>query len=151
MLTDESDTGSRNSSQIGCKTLVNHGLEKTTMECRTEEVIYVEKQVLISGHPSIEDSFKGCYDETEDGGCSLILPQNETQRRGNLFPIGSLCNLRVNCVLNNSLLTSPVFLNDSDCSSRVFKSTSFTYTCIQSKSNWIETLTNNWIILTFSH
>lgn len=104
------------------------------MECRTKEVIYVEEQVLITGHPSIYGSFKGCYVETEDGGCTLILPQNETQGRGKLFPIGNICNLRVNCVLNNSLLTIPVFLNDSDCTARVFKRTSFTNTCIQSKS-----------------
>lgn len=137
MLTDESDTGIRNSRHTGCKTLLDHSLE------RTEEVMYVEEQVLISGPFSIDGSFKGCYDGSEKGGCTLILPQNETLGRGSLFPIGNICNLRVNCVLNNSLLTIPVFLNDSDCSPRVFKSTSFTYTCIQSKSNWIETLRNN--------
>lgn len=135
MLTDESDTGSRNLSHTGCKTVLNHNLEKTTMECRTEEVIYVEEQVLISGPFSIDGSFKTCYDVSEKGGCTMTLPQNETQARGNLFPIGSICNLRADCVLNNSLLTIPVFLNDSDCFSRVFRSTSFTYTCIQSKSN----------------
>lgn len=103
MLTDESDTGSRNSSHTGCKTLLDHNLEKTTMECRTEEVIYVEKQVLISGHPFIDGSFKGCYDGSEKGGCTLILPQNETLGRRSLFPIANICNLRVNCFLNNSL------------------------------------------------
>lgn len=82
-----------------------HSLEKTTMECRTE-VMYVEKHELSSSYPSIEDSFKNCYDETEDGGCTLILPQNETQRRGNLFPIGSICNLRVNCVLDNKIVAT---------------------------------------------
>lgn len=63
----------------------------------------------------------------------MILPQNETQGREDLFPIGSICNLRVNCVLDNSLLKILVVLNDTDCSSRVYKSTSFTYTCIQKK------------------
>lgn len=132
-FSDESDTGSRNSSHIGCKTLLDHGIEKTKMECRTGEVMYVERQVLISGHPSIEGVFKTCYDVSEKGGCTMTLPQNETLGRRNLFPIGNICNLRVNCVLDASLLKIPVVLNDSDCSSRVFKSTSFTYTCIQKK------------------
>lgn len=41
---------------IPCKTLLNHELEKTTMECRGQEVLYVEKQVLVSYIPSIEIS-----------------------------------------------------------------------------------------------
>lgn len=105
------------------------------MECRTEEVIYVEEQVLISGPFFIGGSFKTCYGVSEKGGCTMTLPQNETQARGNLFPIGNICNLRADCVLNTSLLKIPDVLNDSNCSSRVFKLTSFTYTCIQSKSN----------------
>lgn len=39
---------------IPCKTLLNHELEKTTMECRGQ--LYVEKQVLVSYIPSIEIS-----------------------------------------------------------------------------------------------
>lgn len=41
---------------IPCKTLLNHELEKTTMECRGQEVLYVENQVLVSYIPSIEIS-----------------------------------------------------------------------------------------------
>lgn len=42
---------------IPCKTLLNHELDETTMECRGQEVLlYVEKQVLVSYIPSIEIS-----------------------------------------------------------------------------------------------
>lgn len=43
MLIDESDIGSRNLSYIGCKILLDYGLEKIIMECCIEEVIYVEE------------------------------------------------------------------------------------------------------------
>lgn len=45
------------------------------MECRGQEVSYVEKQVLVSDIPSIEISENVCHTEETDGGCTITLPQ----------------------------------------------------------------------------
>lgn len=58
---------------IPCKTLLNHELENSTMECRGQEVSYVEKQVLVSDIPSIEISENVCHSEETDGGCTITL------------------------------------------------------------------------------
>lgn len=48
------------------------------MECRGQDVLYVEKQVLVSDIPSIEISENVCHTEETDGGCTIILPRNES-------------------------------------------------------------------------
>lgn len=115
---------------IPCKTLLNHELENSTMECRGQEVLYVEKQVLVSDIPSIEISENVCHSEETDGGCTITLPRNESGDI--LFPIGNICNLRRTCVLKK--LKSLAVSSISGCSTQRLKSTSLKYTCIKSKS-----------------
>lgn len=116
---------------IPCKTLLNHELEKSTMKCREQEVVYVEKQVLVSYIPSIEISENSCHTEETDGECTITLPRNDTESGGILFPIGNFCNLRRTCMLKD--LKSLAVSSISDFSTQKFKSTSFTYTCIKRK------------------
>lgn len=122
---------------IPCKTLFNHELEKTTMECRGQEVLHVEKQVLVSYNPSIEISENVSHNGDTYGGCTITLPRNNTESGGILFPIGNMFILRMTCVLKD--LKSLAVSSISDYSTQKFKSTSCTYTCIKSKSYWIKT------------
>lgn len=98
------------------------------MECRGQEVLYVEKQVLLSHIPSIEISENDCHTEETDGGCTITLPRNESGDI--LFPIGNLCNLRRTCVLKD--LKSLAVSSTSGCSTQKIKSTSLKYTCTKS-------------------
>lgn len=125
--------GSGNSDRkiIPCKTLLNHELERTTMACRGQEVVYVEKQVLLSYIPSIEISENVCQTGEKESGCTLTFPRNDTESGGIIFPIGNICNLRRTCVLKD--LKHLAVSSISDCSTQKFKSTSFTYTCIKEK------------------
>lgn len=69
---------------------------------------------------------------TEAHMADVTLPWNKTKSGGILFPIGNMFNLRMTCVLKD--LKSLAVSSISDCSTQKFKSTSFTYTCIKSKS-----------------
>lgn len=50
------------------------------MECRGQEVLYVEKQVLVSYIPSIEISENASHNGGTYGGCNSPMEQN--QERG---------------------------------------------------------------------
>lgn len=58
---------------IFCKMLLNYELENFIMECCGQEVLYVEKQVLVLDIFFIEIFENVCYIEEIDGGCIIIF------------------------------------------------------------------------------
>lgn len=53
--------------------LLNYELENFIMECCGQEVLYVEKQVLVLDIFFIEIFENVCYSEEIDGGCIIIF------------------------------------------------------------------------------
>lgn len=115
---------------IPCSTIIEHILGQSRMQCLEDELIYVEKQVLIEGTLSIEDSATLCDHFLTSGICTQTLP-HQSQVGGGFFPVGRTCNLQVNCVLDKDLIENSVdAIHNTSCK---FVSTGLTYSCIQSK------------------
>ena len=115
---------------IPCSTIIEHILGQSRMECLEDELIYVEKQVLIEGTLSIEDSVTLCDHSLTSGICTRTLP-DQSQLGGGSLPMGRTCNLQFNCVLDKDLIENSVdAIHNTSCK---FVSTGLTYSCIQSK------------------
>ena len=115
---------------IPCSTIIDHIYAQSRIQCLEDELIYVEKQVLIAGILSTEDSATLCDDSLTSGICTQTMP-DQSQVGGGSFSVGRTCNLQVDCVLDKDLIEKSVdAIHNTSCK---FVSTGLTYSCIQSK------------------